>query len=523
MTFESSREPPSTHVANHRRKFFNVLAAALMATTALTGTAMLVRTGEAAAPVNSPAQAPITVPATGMQSFAPIVERVAPAVVNVATTQLADRDQAEEDSGNPFQNVPPDSPMGEMLKRFFGGQGRGPMTRSMPQRHQQKVHALGSGFIIDPMGYIATNNHVVGKASDITVTLNDGQQLKAKLIGRDPKTDLALLKVDAGKSLPYVGFGDSQTAKPGDWVVAVGNPFGLGGSVTAGIVSARGRDIGSGPYDDFLQIDAPINRGNSGGPSFNLAGEVVGINTAIYSPSGGSVGIGFAIPASLAKPVLDQLREHGRVDRGWIGVKIQPVTPDMAEGLGLKAAKGALVAGVDADGPAARAGVRQGDVIVGFNGSAIDDLHGLPRTVAATPAGKSVDVVVSRDGAEQTLRLEVGGLKDDQMASADQPSAAADNTLGMRLAPLNQQNRQRFDIAREVKGVIVADVRPDGPAAEVGINAGDIISRVGSASVNSPEQVVSTIKEAQRAGRKAVTLLVNRGGEEHYVAVPLKA
>ena len=500
--------------AARRRPIWNAMAAALLATTALTGSVLAWHSSQAAPPVTAElAQAPV--PQTGVMSFAPIVERVAPAVVNVSTTQLADRSE-EDDSSTPFGDVPPDSPMGQMLRRFFGNPGQFRQQRAP----QAKVHALGSGFIIDPAGYVVTNNHVVGKATDITITLNDGQQLKGKLVGRDAKTDLALVKVDAGKPLPYVKFGDSGASKPGDWVVAVGNPFGLGGSVTAGIVSARGRDIGSGPYDDFLQIDAPINRGNSGGPSFNLAGDVIGINTAIYSPSGGSVGIGFAIPSSLAKPILDQLREHGRVDRGWIGVKIQEVTPEIADGLGLKSPKGALVAGVDPNGPADKAGIKQGDVILGFNGTEIDNLHGLPRVVAAAPAGEQADVSVWRDGHEQKLSLQVGRQKDEQQASA-QPAANGDATLGMRLSSLNQQTRERLNIPRQVKGVVVIDVREDGPAADAGISSGDIITRVGSTAVSSPDQVASSIREAQKSGRKAVTLLVNRGGEERFVAVPI--
>jgi serine protease Do len=515
MSLETPNNPVKT-VSGRRRPIWNAMAAALLATTALTGSVLAFESSRAApAPAVQLAQAPISVPSTGMQSFAPIVERVAPAVVNVSTTQLADQSESE-DQATPFQDIPPDSPMGQMLRRFFGGPGQSRSQRGP----QQKVHALGSGFIIDPSGYIVTNNHVVGKATDITITLNSGQQLKAKLVGRDPKTDLALVKVESDKPLPYVKFGDSSAAKPGDWVVAVGNPFGLGGSVTAGIISARGRDIGSGPYDDFLQIDAPINRGNSGGPSFSLSGDVIGINTAIYSPSGGSVGIGFAIPSSLAKPVIDQLREHGRVDRGWIGVKIQEVTPEIADGLGLKAVKGALVAGVEPNGPADKAGLKQGDVILAFNGNEIDTLHGLPRVVAGVPAGQQADVSVWRDGKEQKLSLQVGAQKDDQQASAA-PAANNDGTLGMRLSSLNQRTREQLNIPRQVKGVVVTDVREDGPAAEAGISSGDIISRVGSNAVTSPEQVTSSIREAQKNGRKAVTLLVNRGGEERFVAIPL--
>ena len=313
------------------------------------------------------------------ESFAPLVKKVLPAVVNISVTQKAGADQMadEQDQGGPFQGFP-NSPFDEMLRRFFDQQNPGGHPFPQMPGQAQRI-ALGSGFIVDPSGYIVTNNHVVGDAAKVQVILQDKTKYTARIVGRDPKTDLAVLKIKADQPLPYVTFGDSNAAQVGDWVMAVGNPFGLGGTVTTGIISARGRDINEGPYDDFLQIDAPINRGNSGGPTFNLEGQVIGINTAIYSPNGGSVGIGFAVPSNVAKPIVAQLEEHGKINRGWLGVQIQEVTPAIAASLGLHSERGALVAVVTPDGPAAKAGLKQGDVILAFDGSRVSELHDLPR------------------------------------------------------------------------------------------------------------------------------------------------
>jgi len=366
----------------------------------------------------------------------------------------------------------------------------------------------------------------VEDSSDIVVTLNDGKDYPAKLIGTDKKTDLALLKIDAGKPLPAVAFGNSDAARVGDWVLAVGNPFGLGGTVTTGIISARSRDIHAGPFDDFLQIDAPINKGNSGGPTFNLAGEVIGINSAIYSPNGGSVGIGFAIPANEAKPVLNALREHGKVDRGWIGVQIQPVTPEIADSLGLKDAKGTLVTAVQPNGPAAKANMQQGDVILSFNGQDVGQTRELPRIVAATPAGKPVDVVVWRDGGRKTLSVTVAQMKDqEQVASAGdsspdgQSEGSANRALGVQLSALTPDLRQQLGLGDDVTGVVVMDVTENGPAAKQGLRQGDIIVQVARSKVSDPAEVDKAVQQALSAKRSAVLLLVNRQGDQVFLAV----
>jgi serine protease Do len=525
--FTSDGPPPSSRI---RRT-----AAALLLGTALVGLpaagAYLVPWHDAAAETT----APVTVPAVPMMNapatFSGIVKAVAPAVVNVAVTMSADVAMDQEEGQGPQQQMPqfpPGSPFGDMFKHFFegpNGQGGQGMPESGP------VHALGSGFIIDPSGYIVTNNHVIDHATEITVTVEDGTQYTATLVGHDAKTDLALLKIDAGHDLPYVSFGDSDTAEVGDWVVAVGNPFGLGGSVTSGIVSARGRNLQSGPFDDFLQIDAAINRGNSGGPTFNLEGQVIGINTAIFSPSGGSVGIGFAIPSNLAKDVIQQLRDTGMVARGWIGVQIQGVTPDMAEALGIQSTDGgAIVAGVMDGGPAAAAGLQQGDVILSFNGEKIEHLQSLPRVVAATKAGDTVPVEVLRGGEHETVQVTVGPMPDEeQVASADpgKPAMQSENDsveqeLGLAVAPLSPEVRKQFGIVEDVTGVLVTGVREDSPARDTGVGPGDIIVRIGSDEVHTVADVAKGIEQARTDQRNAVMLLVNRQGDERFVAVKLK-
>jgi serine protease Do len=483
--------------------------------------------------------------AAALPSFAPLVKKVMPAVVGVsatlkpgaaATEQLDEGDNGgngDQDQG-PDQNPGlgpdqgfPQSPFDEMLRRFFEQQGR-----PFPRQQREHTVALGSGFIIDPTGYVVTNNHVVQNADKITVTFQDSSEHTAKVIGRDNKTDLALLKVDAPKPLPYVSWGSSDAEQVGDWVLAVGNPFGLGGSVSPGFISARGRDIHAGPYDDFLQIDPSINRGNSGGPTFNLDGQVVGINTAIYSPNGGSVGIGFAIPSSLAKPVIDQLREHGKVDRGWLGVQIQQVTPEIAKSLGLPKQEGALVADVTPGGPAAKAGFQQGDVILSFNGHDINKVRDLPIVVAQTPVGNDAKIHVWRKSGETDLTAKVAQMPENpQVARNTSPGnnrnggdATAQNSsaMGLRLAPLNSEWRQRLHLGRDVKGVVVTGVADDSPLADLGLQRGDVIESVNQKPTTTTQEVATALREAKNAkGSQNVLILLNRNGVNQYVALSL--
>jgi serine protease Do len=483
--------------------------------------------------------------AGALPSFAPLVKKVMPAVVNVSATlkpgtEMSDevgngdqdqdqqdpQDQQDQDQGpnvGPNQGFP-QSPFDEMLRRFFEQQGR-----PMPQQHEHTV-ALGSGFIIDPTGYIVTNNHVVQNADKVTVIFQDNSEHPAKVIGRDTKTDLALLKIDAPKPLPYVSWGNSDNEEVGDWVLAVGNPFGLGGSVSPGFVSARGRDIHAGPYDDFLQIDASINRGNSGGPTFNLDGQVVGINTAIYSPNGGSVGIGFAIPSDLAKPVIEQLREHGKVDRGWLGVQIQQVTPEIAKSLGLPKEEGALVADVTPGGPAAKAGFQQGDVILSFNGHQIDKVRDLPIVVAETKVGDDANVHVWRKSGETDLTAKIAQMPDNPQIATNGRGNNSDNgataqngsAMGLHLAPLNSDWRQRLHIAKDVKGVVVTGVTDNSPLADLGLQRGDVIESVNQKPVVTPGEVASALNAAKSAkGDQNVLILLNRNGVNQYVALSL--
>jgi serine protease Do len=444
------------------------------------------------------------------ESFADLVDQVLPAVVNVSSTQKVPQDQQQQD-------------LEEMFRDFLD-------RRDGQQPDQQKPHggtSLGSGFIIDPAGYIVTNNHVIEDAEEVKVLTHDNEELKATIVGRDEKTDLALLKVEAGHPLPAVNWGDSEALRIGDWVMAIGNPFGLGGSVTAGIVSARQRDINSGPYDDYIQTDASINRGNSGGPMFNMDGQVVGINTAIFSPSGGSIGIGFAIPSNLAKPIIAQIKQFGKPKRGWLGVRIQTVSPELAEGLRLKDPKGALVASVTKDGPADKAGIKQGDVVLKFDGKEITQMRGLPRIVAETETGKVADVIIWRKGQEVTLKVAVGELTEDAeqktLASVEQqPDAAATiDLLGLKLSAITDELRQKFQIPEDAEGVVIVDVAAKGPAAEKDLRPGDVIAEVDQKAVTSPDDVSQRVKAAQDNGYRVVTLLVNRGGEFQWIALKI--
>jgi len=446
------------------------------------------------------------------EGFADLAEKSLPAVVNISTTQTLSSDSQGQDLDELFR---------QFLDRQQGGEAPKP----------RRATSLGSGFIIDAGGFVVTNNHVIENADEITVITHDNEEFKAKLIGTDEKTDLALLKIEAGKPLPFVNWGNSDATRIGDWVVAIGNPFGLGGTVTAGIVSARQRDINAGPYDDFLQTDASINRGNSGGPMFNMDGEVVGINSAIYSPSGGSVGIGFAIPSNLAKPIIDQIHEFGHPRRGWIGVRIQSVSADLAEGLKLPNAKGALIASVSPGGPAEKAGIKQGDVVLKFDGKDVTEMRGLPRIVAETPVAKAVDVIVWRKGKEVSLSAKVGEYPENEdQASVEQTSQQPEKSedqgskiesLGIDLATLDQKGRDKYSLSGDTEGVLVVDVAQDGPAAEKDLRAGDVIVEVDQKAVKSPGDVRDRVKAAQDNGYRVVTLLVNRKGDFQWVAVKI--
>lgn len=449
-------------------------------------------------------------------SFSAVVEQVAPAVVNVATKAEV-RHVAAFPRGFDAPGLPEDAPFGDLFRRFFEEHGIPRDQDGFPRA----VQGQGSGFIIDPSGYVVTNQHVVDGAQEVTVTLRDGKRYAAEVKGTDPRTDVALLKIDVDKPLPYVELGDSDAARVGDWVLAVGNPFGLGGSVTAGIISARGRDIHSGPFDDYLQIDAPINRGNSGGPLFDAAGKVIGMNTAIWSPSGGNVGIGFAVPASIVGPVVQQLKDHGSVERGWLGVQIQPVTEEVAESLGLKADKGALVASIVPDSPAARAGLQAGDVILDLNGQRLDEFRDLARRVAEIKAGTKVQIEVLRQGKRQTVDVVIG-TQPEERTLADARSAgqkSGEGQLGLYLARLTPQAAERLGLADDAKGVLVVDVQEGSPAERARIRPGSLITMVGQQSVSTPDQVVDEVHRAFAAHRPSVLLLVQAEGESLFVPV----
>ena len=450
--------------------------------------------------------------------FADLAEKLLPAVVNISTTQKVKRDGGATPQ---MPKLPPGSPFEDFFKEFFDRQQR----RDSPQR---KATSLGSGFIISADGLIVTNNHVIEGADEISVIMHDDTRLKAKLVGRDAKTDLAVLRVKSNKPLPFVRLGNSDKSRVGDWVVAIGNPFGLGGTVTAGIISARARNINAGPYDDFIQTDASINRGNSGGPMFNLKGEVIGINTAIFSPSGGSVGIGFAIPSNLASPILNQLKEFGRARRGWLGVRIQTVTEELADSLGLKKAHGALVANVTADGPAQKAKVNVGDVILSFDNKPIIEMRNLPRIVAETDVGKAVKVEVWRKGKKVTLSVALGEFPEDDkvaMARGSSPKSEAKvstvQALGPTMSRITKDLRGRYNLPETAKGVIVTDVAAESPAAEKGVRPGDVVRKIGpnQEAVSTPSQVKSKVAKARKSKLKSVLFLFERDGNSRFVAL----
>jgi serine protease Do len=452
-------------------------------------------------------------------NLADLVDAVAEAVVNISATQTI-----EDRSAEAAPETPRGTPFDEMFDEFFKNHGS---NNGAPRAH--KTSSLGSGFVIDPSGIVVTNNHVIGDANDVVVIFTDGRKLKAKIVGKDPKVDVAVLKVDSDKPLKTVKFGDSDKMRVGDAVMAVGNPFGLGETVTAGIVSARNRNIDNGPYDDFLQTDAAINKGNSGGPLFNMQGEVIGINTAILSPSGGSIGIGFATPANSVLSVIDQLEKYHETRRGWLGVRIQPVDDAIAESLGLGATRGALVAGVDDSGPAKPAGILAGDVIVKFDGKDIKESRDLPRLVAAMPIGKAVEVVVIRKGQEIAKTVTLGRLEDGEKAMMASAETGADDVqatakaLGLELSTLDPDARKTFNIKEGVKGLVITRVNPSSAAAEKGLRVGEVIEEINQQAVEKPDDVAKAIGAAKQAGKKSALLLVANGsGDVRFVALGLE-
>ncbi len=472
-----------------------------------------------------------TASARGPENIADVAEQVIDAVVNISTSQKVDAKL-----GN-MPDLPPGSPMEEFFEEFFknrrgqGGQG-GPGGDA--DRAPRRINSLGSGFIIDPSGFVVTNNHVIADADEISVILNDGTKLPAELVGKDAKSDLALVRVHTDKPLKAVKFGDSEKLRLGEWVIAIGNPFSLGGTVTAGIVSARNRDINSGPYDNYIQTDAAINRGNSGGPLFNLNGDVVGVNTAIISPSGGSIGIGFAVPSNSAVAVIEQLRKYGETRRGWLGVRIQQVTDDIAESLNVKPARGALVAGVDDRGPAKPGGIEAGDVVIKFDGRDVREMHDLPRIVADTPVGKEVEVVVIRKGKQETHTVKIGRLEDgEKLAAADlkknggapESKSVVQKTLGLELSGLSDDMRRKFKIRDTVKGVLVTgvDASVASSAADKRLSPGDVIVEVQYESVGTPGDLQTRLEALKAQGKKIAVLLVSNGdGETRFVALNLQ-
>lgn len=461
--------------------------------------------------------------ARGPASVADVAEGLQDTVVNISTTQTL---KGSKETA-PVVPGPKGSPFEEFFNDFFDDSENEGLPR--------KVSSLGSGFVIDPSGLIVTNNHVIEGADEIIVNFTDGTKLKAsKILGHDPKTDLALLKVEPKEPLKAVRFGDSSKIRVGDWVMAIGNPFGLGGTVTVGIISATKRDINSGPYDDFLQTDAAINRGNSGGPLFNMDGEVIGVNTAIISPTGGSIGIGFAVPSNSAVQILDQLKQFGETRRGWLGVHVQNVTGEMAQSLGLKGPAGALIASVAPDSPAAAAGLKPSDVILKFDRQPIETMRNLPRAVAATPVGKTVDIEILRDGTTLQLKVTIGRLLQEAEAPEPEPEPEPpadmeqevepdhEDLLGLSIAPLTEGLRKQFRIGRNVEGVVITDVDAGSAAARKDVKPGDVIVEVTQERVTDPQEVLARVAAVKKSGRKSVLLLLSdaRGGLR-FVAIPV--
>ncbi|WP_419911066.1 DegQ family serine endoprotease [Hoeflea sp.] len=453
--------------------------------------------------------------AQGPESVADLAEQLLDSVVNISTSQRVSNNRR-----TPRPRIPDGSPFQDFFDEFFGEREGDQAPRS------RRVNSLGSGFVIDKDGVIVTNNHVIADADDIEVNFADGSKLTAEVVGADPKTDIAVLRVTPETPLTAVPFGDSETIRIGDWVMAIGNPFGLGGTVTTGIVSARGRDINSGPYDNFIQTDAAINRGNSGGPLFNQEGEVIGVNTAIISPTGGSIGIGFAVPSDLVKSVVAQLIEFGETRRGWLGVRIQPVTDDIAESLDMAEAKGALVAGIIKGGPVDDGSVQPGDVIIKFDGQDVEDMRDLPRIVAESPVGKEVEVVIIRKGKEEKISVTLGRLEDGEQLIAqsqqtDEPETAT--VLGMELSELDDALKEKYEISENVEGVVIVNVVEDSSAAEKRIVAGDVIVEVAQEVVKTPQEVSDRVAKLKDDGRRnALLMIANTIGELRFVTIPMR-
>ena len=453
-------------------------------------------------------------------SFAELAEKALPAVVNISTRQTVERQRTPD-----LPQFPPGSPFEEFFRKFFD-QPPGERQDAPPRR----TTSLGSGFIIDPSGIIVTNHHVIDGADEILVRLQDDRELQAEVVGRDPKTDLAVLRVESDEPLPFLEFGESDKTRVGDWVIAIGNPFGFASTVTAGIVSARKRDIRAGPYDDFIQTDAAINKGNSGGPMLNLDGEVIGVNTAITSPSGGSVGIGFAVPASLAAPVIDQLRRFRETRRGWLGVRIQNVTDEIAAAFeGFGEPRGALVAAVMPGSPADKGGIQAGDIVLSFDGKQVEKMRALPRIVSDAEVGATVPVEVWRKGKVAHLEVVVGRLEENDPVSASAESTTSEyavEALGLVVARPNDDLRKEYELDEDALkrgGLVIVGVAPGSDAERKGLEAGDLIIEVDQASVGRPKDLEERLAALREAGRRSVLLLVNRGGEDRFVAVLLKA
>ena len=500
---------------SNSKRVNTVTALAALGAVAITGAAAGILSSKklsAATPISAPPNATLdrNLPA----SFSAIIDRVGPAVVSIRVTGKVPR------AGAPLSEIP------EPFKRFFGdkfGFGFGNPGEGSPQRGS-KVQGTGSGFFIDAKGHVVTNNHVVADAEKIEIMLKDGDTYEATLVGRDPKTDLALLKVTSDRKFSFVRFGRSSDAKVGDWVIALGSPFGLGQTATTGIVSARGRDIGAGPYDDFLQIDAPINKGNSGGPTFNTRGEVIGINTAIISPTGVSAGIGFAVPSDMAKSVIAQLKDKGAVARGWLGVNIQRVTKDLAAGLGMKTPEGALVSNVTEDSPAAKAGLKAGDVIVAVEDERIEKMRELPRRVARLATDQTANFTIVRNGRERIIDVVIGKMPGVKKKAAATTDKSTKPRFGLTLAAIDEQTRIRFSVGKNIEGVVVTAVEPGSIAAEKGIRPGDVVRRIGSQEISDPAEVsrllATAVEQSRDNKRNAVLVLVNRKGNDRYIALP---
>src|SRR5512144_2062122 len=455
------------------------------------------------------------------ESFADLIDQVGPSVVLITAKEPRTERETADSSTPQLPELFRQGPLRDFFERFVE---HGMLGVHMPEPHAHRT-ALGSGFIISSDGIVVTNNHVIGESEKIEITLTDGSHFPARLLGKDDKTDLAVLKISADRPLPSVGCGDSDRMRVGDWVVAVGNPFGLAGTATAGIVSSRGRDLGSGPYDDFIQIDAPLNSSNTGGPLFNGDGKVVGVNTAIFSPNGGSIGIGFAIPSNIAEKIVTELQEKGSVQRGWLGVAIQPVTPEVAESLALNKPEGALVAAVTDGSPAAKAGVRQGDVVLAFNGTPVTTPRELSRAVADATIHSKATLGVWRDNREITLDVRVGEMSRKVASAEGRPQRSAKphrgglelSALGLTLAPIDSGTRARYSLPKGVRGALVASVDERADAAEKGLKPGDVITRVNQETIAGPSDVASAVEKAKAAHRKSILLLVEREGNQRFI------